>query len=286
MMRIATLNEQKSLRDLAGLPRLCDDVVWCDVDTLSTTADPALIVGLWLFDEPGTARRLLEARSEAGLTTIIVPRFKTGDLRVVLKAPTSVRLKAGEYDEFQWDDDTGVNVGGQTLIETTLHKGQWGSVAGMGETVLAYRTHEAAGWTVLCTAAVTSKKFGVDVEAQRWLLGQIIKRAAESAPAPTDDGGQATVPMAESVGELLVGDDANAPAVVLAVALNDGDRGLEVVSDTLNRIGFELSSDDIEAILARLPNQETAELEQALRQCGWGAYLRQGRRVLAEGGVE
>ena len=285
MMRIATLDEQKSLRDLAGLPRLCDEVVWCDVDTLSTTADPALIVALWLFEEPAAARKLLDARSEAGLTTVIVPRFKSGDLRRVLQTPTSVRLKPGEYDAFQWDDDTGVNVAGQTLVDTSLHKGQWGSVAGMGVTVLAYRAHEAAGWIILCTAAVTSKKFGVDVDAQRWLLAQIIKRAAESAPQTSDDG-QPTVPMAESVTELLAGDDANAPAVVLAVALNNGDRGLDVVSDTLNRIGFELSSDDIEATLSRLPDQETAELEQALRECGWSAYLRQGRRVLAEGGVK
>jgi len=285
-MRIATLDEQRSLRDLAGLPRLCDEVVWCDLDTLSTTADPALIVGLWLFDEPGAARKLLEARGESGLTTVIVPRFKSGDLRRVLQTPTSLRLKPGEYDAFQWDDDTGVNVAGQTLIDSSLHKAQWGSVAGMGVTVLAYRAHEAAGWIVLCTAAVTSKKFGVDVDAQRWLLGQIIRRAAESAPAQTSSDGQATVPMAASVSDLLVGDDANAPAVVLAVVLNSGDRGLDVVSHTLNRIGFEVPAGAIEATLSRLPPQELVELEQALRQCGWGAYLRQGRRVLAEGGIE
>ena len=49
MMRIAALEEQKSLRDLAGLPRLCNDVGWYDVETLSAVTDPALIVGLWLF---------------------------------------------------------------------------------------------------------------------------------------------------------------------------------------------------------------------------------------------
>lgn len=286
MMRIAALDEQKSLRDLAGLPRSCDEVAWCDVETLSTTADPALIVGLWLFDNPGPARKLIEARSEAGLTTMIVPRFKTGDLRVVLRTPTSVRLKPGEYDAFQWDDDTAVNVSGQTLVETTLHKGQWGTVAGMGVAVLAYRAHEAAGWIVLCTAGVTSKKFGVDVEAQRWLLGEILKRTSESAPVRMSNGSQPTIQVAASVDELLVGGDVNAPAVVLAVALNEGGRDVETVSSTLRRMGFELSADDIEPILASLPDQETGELERALRQCGWGAYLRRGRSVLAEGGVE
>jgi hypothetical protein len=286
MMRIVALEEQKTLRDLAGLARLCDEVIWCDVDNLATSMDPALIVGLWLFDESGPARKLIEARSDAGLTTVIVPRFKAGDLRVVLNAPTAVRMKAGEYEVFQWDDDTGVNVGGQTLIETTLHKGQWGAVAGMGGTVLAYRAHEAAGWIVLCTAALTSKKFGVDVEAQRWLLGEIIKRTSESAPVPMSEKRPGDVRPVESVTELLGGSDAKAPAVVLAMALNDGDRGVEAVSKTLSRIGFELSTVDIERTLSRMPDETTSELERALRQAGWGAHLRRGRSVLAEGDSE
>lgn len=286
MMRFAALEEQKTLRDLAGLTRLCDEVVWCDVDNLATITDPALIVGLWLFDESGPARKLIEARSDAGLTTIIVPRFKAGDLRVVLNAPTAVRLKAGEYEAFQWDDDTGVNVGGQTLIETTLHKGQWGAVAGNGETVLAYRAHEAAGWIVLCTAVVTSKKFGVDLEAQRWLLGEIIKRTSESTPAPVNVKRSGNVCPVESVTELLDGSDANAPAVVLAAALNDGDRGVGAVSNTLSRIGFELSTVEIEQALSRMPDETTAELERALRQAGWGAHLRRGRSILAQGDAE
>jgi hypothetical protein len=286
MIRIAALEEQKPLRDLAGLSRLCDEVVWCDAATLATTIAPAVIVGLWLFDESASARKLIEARSEAGLTTVIVPRFKTGDLRGVLKAPTSVRLKPGEYDAFQWDDGTGVSVAGQTLVETTLHMAQWGAVAGMGVAVLAYRAHEAAGWIVLCTAGITSKKFGVDVEAQRWLLRQIVKRTSESAPVRSSTGVQPTAQVAASVDELLVGGDANAPVVVLAVALNDGERDLESVSNTLSRIGFALSEDVIASTLLQLPDQQTDELERALRQCGWGSYLRRGRSILAEGGVE
>lgn len=286
MMRIAALEEQKSLRDLAGLARLCGEVTWSDIESLTTTADPVMIVGLWLFDESAAARKLIDARSEAGLTTIIVPRFKTGDLKVVLKTPTSVRLKPGEYDEFQWHDDTGVNVGGQTLIETTLHKGQWGSVAGMGETVLAYRAHEAAGWTVLCTAAVTSKKYGMDVDAQRWLLTEIIKQTSETATALSISSEQSNTQQAISVSELLNGSNPHAPAVVLAVALNDGARDTEIVSNTLSQMGFELSADDIEMTLSQLPEQDAGELERALQQCGWGAYLRRGRSILAEGGVE
>lgn len=285
MMRIAVLEEQKPLRDLAGLPRLCDEVVWCDTDSLSHVHDPALIVGLWLFDQPGPARKLLDARSEAGLTTILVPRFKAGDLKIVLKSPTSVRIKAGEYDQFQWDDDTGVNVGGQTLIDSSLHKGQWGSVAGMGEAVLAYRAHEAAGWTVLCTAAVTSKKFGVDVEAQRWLLHEIIKRAAASAPSPQAASEPIAVQPAENITDLLASDE-HAPAVVLAVVLNEGNTDADSVAETLSRIGFAISDEGIRSTLTRMPDASTDEMELALRQSGWGSYLRRVRSVLAEGGVE
>lgn len=287
MMRIAALEEQKSLRDLAGLARLCDEIAWCNADTLATVTDPVVLAGLWLFDDPGPARKLLDARSDAGLVSIIAPRFKTGDLKVVLRTPTSVRLKAAEYDEFQWDNGTGVHVGGQTLIESSLHKGQWGSVAGLGAAVLAYRAHEAAGWTVLCTAAVTSKKFGVDVEAQRWLLQEIVTRAAASSPAPSTACCPVTVQPAESIIELLSdGNATNAPAVVLAVALNGGECDAETVAVTLSRIGFELSTDDIQATLLRMPDRSPDEMEQALRQSGWGAYLRRGRHVLAKEGVE
>jgi hypothetical protein len=129
--------------------------------------------------------------------------------------------------------------------------------------------------------------FGVDVEAQRWLLHAIVKRAAASSPTPSTACSPATVQPAESIIELLSdGNETNAPAVVLAVVLNGGGRDTETVAITLSRIGFELSRDDIQATLLRMPDQTTDEMEQALRQSGWGAYLRRGRSVLANGGVE
>ncbi len=156
----------------------------------------------------------------------------------------------------------------------------------MGEAVLAYRAHEAAGWTVLCTAAVTSKKFGVDVEAQRWLLHEILKRTAESAPSPQTAPDSESAHSVENIAELLIRNEQTAPAVVLAVALNDGDRDGDRVSRLLKRIGFALSEEEIHNVLKIMPEQPLDQIEAELKSLGWGSYLRQGRRALAEGGVE
>ena len=284
MMRIAALEQQRTLRDLAGLSRLCDDIVWHEATALSQVADPAIIVGLWLSEEPGQAMKFIAARSKAGFTTIIVPRFKAGDLRAVIKAPSAVKLKLGEYDAFQWDDDSGVEVPGQTVIETTLHAGQWGAIAGLGVTVLAYRPHEGAGWIVLCTAGVTSRRFNVNVEAQRLLISRIIERTSESAPSLPNLVPTESLRVAGSFEELLAGGDANAPVVMLAVTLAEGRRELSVVANTLKRMGFDRSNEAIEKILLRMPDQSIDELANALRKYGWSAYLRRGRTALAEGG--
>ena len=283
MMRIAALEHQRTLRDLAGLPRLCDDIAWHDASALAQVADPAIIVGVWLPEEPGQAMKLIAARSEAGFTTLVVPRFKAGDLRVVLKAPSAVKLKIGEYDAFQWDDDSGCEVPGQTVIDTTLHAGQWGAIAGLGVTVLAYRPHEGAGWIVLCTAGVTSRRFGVDIEAQRRLLSQIIERTSASAPAVPNPAATKSIRVAGSFEELLAHGDANTPAVMLAVTLADGTREVAVVADTLKRMGFDLSNEAIEDVLLQMPGQSIDELADALRKYGWSAYLRRGRTTLVEG---
>ena len=73
---------------------------------------------------------------------------------------------------------------------------------------------------------------------------------------------------------------------MLAVALNDGVQDVETVTETLSRIGFEISEDGIRSTLSRMPDVTADEVEKALRQSGWGSYLRRGRSVLAEGGGE
>jgi hypothetical protein len=286
MIRIAALKSQQSLRDLGALPKLCDEVVWCNSEQLTSATDPALVVGLWLAEEPTEARRLIENRTAAGLCTILVPRFHAGDLRSMLNAPSAVRVKIGEYEAFLWDDGTSYQLPGQTVIETSLHRGQWGGVAGLGVTVLAYRINEAAGAIVLCTAGLTSRRFGVSADEQRSLLAQIVRRSLGTTSKTKADEPIHTPQLAASIEELLLSPDPNVATVLLAVALNGGDRDHEQTSDTLKRIGFDLSSDTVIQTLARLPDSSVDDLETALRNFGWGAFLRRGRLALAEGGQQ
>jgi len=284
MSRFAAMEIQKSLRDLAGLPRLCDDVTWLDLEALATASEPAFLVGIWLTDEPAPAKQLIARRSAAGLATVVVPRFKAGDLRAVLKTPTSVRVKTGEYDSFSWDGGEPIAVPGQTVLETTLHASKCGSVAGLGTTVLSYRPHEAAGAIVLCTAGLTSRQLGVDVAQQRRLLDLIIERAASPVARPVPKIEKPAPTPAASVDELLAMGHPQDAAVLLALALGGGSREPDAVAAAAVSLGFNLHDQDVRYVLGRMPDASVAAMEQALRKHGWGAFLRRARLVLAEGG--
>ena len=284
MNRIAALETQKTLRDLAGLSRLCDDVAWLDLETLATATPPVFIVGVWLMDEPDAAKQLIARRSASGLSTVVVPRFKSGDLRGVLNTPTSLRVKAGEFDSFSWGGGETIAVSGQTVFETTLHASQYGSVAGLGVTVLSYRSHEAAGCVVLCTAGLTSRQLGVSVAQQRRLWELILDRAKSPMSGVASKIERAAPSPATSVDELLATGDAVAAAVILSLSVGGGNREPNAVAAAAQRLGFSLSDEEVQHALARLPESTVAEMEQGLRRHGWGAFLRRGRLALAERG--
>jgi hypothetical protein len=284
MIRIAVLETQKDLRDLGGLPRVCDEVRFCNAQALSETSDPAVIVGVWLVEEPDTAKQLIARRSASGLATFVVPRFRAGDLRSVLKAPSSVRVKIGEFEAFQWDDDSLFTVPGQTVIDTSLHAGRWGEVAGLGVTVLSYRPHEAAGAIVLCTAGLTSRPFGVDVDEQRRLLGQMLARSGNSLAEQAIGERQTIVAPAASINDILAIGSSNAATVALLVAACGGSRDCKAVASAAKTLGFALTDETISQTLALLPDVPLTDVESALREYGWGAFLRRGRSVLEERG--
>jgi hypothetical protein len=284
MTRVAALETQKSLRDLAGLPRLCADVAWLDPEALAAASEPAFIVGIWLTNEPAAAKQLIARRSTAGLLTVLVPRFKGGDLRAVLKTPTSVRVRTGEFDSFSWEGGETIAVSGQTVLETTLHASQCGSVAGLGVTVLTYRAHEAAGAIVLCTAGLTSRQLGVDVTHQRRLWELIIDRVGSPVSRAVPGIEQPPPSPAASLDELLGMSDAKIAAVVLAVALGGGNREPNAVAAAASRLGFVLGDQELRQALARMPEASVAVMEHALQKHGWGAFLRRGRMALTQAG--
>jgi hypothetical protein len=215
--------------------------------------NPAVVVGMWLYESPAESKKLLSARVASGLTTILVPRFKAGDLHSFIKAPSSVQLTIGEFNEFQWQDGTACAVPGQTIIKTKLHNGQWGGIAGLGSTVLGFREHEAPGWIVICTAAVSSRQFGVEMQSQRALLEQIMSQTQDACSVTQSvQINESTTVLPVPAQQLLASDDTNAAAIVLAIAISNGKRDMPSVSRSLSRIGFDVSEDAIEQTLARL----------------------------------
>lgn len=287
MIKIAALEPQRSMRELAGLPRICDELEWCSTEQLAIARNPAVVVGMWLYESPAESKKLLSARAASGLTTILVPRFKAGDLHSFIKAPSSVQLTIGEFNEFQWQDGTACAVPGQTIIKTKLHNGQWGGIAGLGSTVLGFREHEASGWIVICTAAVSSRQFGVEMHSQRALLEQIMSQTQDACSVTQSvQINELTTVSPVPAQQLLASDDTNAAAIVLAIAIGNGKRDMQSVSRSLSRIGFDVTDDAIEQTLAHLTVESVDAMESALKRYGWGAHLRRGRAVLANGGDE
>ena len=171
------------MRDLSALPELCDGIAWLDEAALAESRDPAVLVGTWLFEAKSEAKKLLAARCEMGAATIVVPRWKSGNIGQVLDAPTKVETEFSEFDQFDFDGQT-VPLPGQSIIKTTLHTGRWGETTGESKskaTILACRPSEGAGAVVLCTAALCSQRFGVDANVQRELLSDLIERATSVA---------------------------------------------------------------------------------------------------------
>ena len=284
MNRCVSLQTQKSLRDLAQLPRLVNEVRWAGADEIVSAEDIAIVAAAWLAEDGKKAAETLTARRKAGRATIIVPRTKAGNLPRVLGAPSAVSIKLGEYDSLQWSDKEHFNVPGQVIIDTPLHAGRWAQVEGLGTAILAYRAHEGAGPVVLCTAGMASRQFGVAVEEQRRLLDQIDSdiQATVSNGSTTARGPEAFDTPPHTVDEFLSAGDSDAAIFALLVATCDGKRDAERLAVAADRLGFGIPLDEITSSLNRLQESPVEDLVNALRRNGWGAHLRQARAALAE----
>lgn len=283
MIHLAALITQKPLRDLSALPKLGDEVAWFDADTLAAVSEPAVIVATWLGEDGAAASEVLKKRAEAGRTTILVPRFKAGDLRPILKSPAAVKIRLGAFDMLRWQDEEEFGVSGQTVIDTPLHAGHWGHAAQGSLVVFAYRPHEGAGHIVLCTASLTSRQAGVKVAEQRRLLHKLL--AAVTAGQPIKPIAPAVVPLAPvaTLMDFLADGDRDHAATAFLVAVCDGRRDPQVLAGMAKRMGFDVCGETLSAALARMPDAPLDELLAGLRKCGWSAYLRRSRQLLPEG---
>jgi len=278
MSECVALESQKALRDLDQLPRLVDGLVWVGEGDLTSDPRPAVLVGLWL-NENAEAATVLKRRSGAGAMTILVPRFKAGDVAAVLGAPTPIKVQRNEFQHVTWDDQRSFGVPGITVIRTSLHAGHWAH-AQQELAVLGYCTHQGSAPVVLCMAGLCSRPFGVDMAEQRALLDAILSKHCTGRPAeapPTYE-----VRIAESAKDFVLRRGTPAVPMLLAFAATRGSREVQRLVTAGWNLGFRLNPDEVAEQLAGLPEVSVEDVTTALTACGYGGFVRRAKRMMAE----
>lgn len=266
MRPVVALDDQRSWRDLRLLPP--DRVRWVDAAALATAPEPAVVCGAWAAEAPEAAAVLRE-RQRAGATTVLVPRFGAGALGPVLGAPVAVDVFPAESSTVTWHDGTTFAVPATTALRTSLPDGRWGRSADHA-TVVAWRAHSQAGWTILCTATVAGRAIGADPAAQLGLLERILdEAAATTAPRPTA-AEPVTAPAASAEDFLAQHGELGALALLAWWAAP----GPDLDEAALARLGVQLDADALRRLGDTLPPLEPGDVEATLRAAGWGAHLR------------
>jgi hypothetical protein len=271
-MRCAALTIQQNLRDLANLSALVDEVEWIAVEQAAEVSGPLVICALWMWEAAAEAATVIQTRSLAGKSTIVVPRFRAGDLMDMLKAPSRIEVKSAEFHSLECEGQH-FDVPGASVFQTSLHAGKWATSTGVGTVIMAYKPHTAAGPIVLCSAAVTGRPLGVDQDTQRALLTKILETA--TAQSPVAGAIYAPAPRSEQAPtiEAFINEESEAGAAFLmALLAADGQEAIAEVAR--RRLIIELDEDEVSRLTKRLPQVTNSEIRMTLQLRGWGAYLR------------
>jgi hypothetical protein len=271
-MRCSALTFQKSLRDLANLPVIAGQVDWVETSEAEKTDGPLVVCALWLWEKPEEAKSILRARSQSGRCSLVVPRFRSGDLAQVLISPTSVLVKPGEFNSLLWEERQ-YRVSGTSVFDSALHAAKWATSVGVGTVILGYRAHAAAAPIVLCSAAVTGRPLGVQVEEQRSLFERIIETASSQSvrkEVPTTEGKSAG--RAPSLDAFLE-EEGNLGAAFLMAKFASGE-GCDVRKSARDILSIDFSNEQLAHLEDRVPELCGENVEEVLRRRGWGPYLR------------
>jgi len=268
----AALEEQRHGRDLRRLRELVDEIRWISPDELPSETSVAVLGGLWLMNNVDRARDTLTRRARAGYSTIVVPRFRAGELGEVLGSPTAITVVSGEAGTVSWAGDGGTfAVSSVTSLETSLHNGHWAS-SETGLTVLGYRAHSGAGHMVVCTAALASRALGVEASEQRRLLERIFETLAPNQVVHEDAPAQEA--STDSLSGFFDRHGPQAAAIALALVVAEGDRTADLRTVAWDRLGLSSDEAEFQRAVSAVPPAGVVELRQELEARGWGAHLR------------
>lgn len=278
MSTCAILKEQEALRDLAQLPRLVADIDRVDDADAVTSALPLVLSGVRLQESPLPTIEMIKRRSDAGLTSIIVPRLQARDYGSLFGIPSPMKVALGAYEKVCWDDGDQMVVPGQLLIESPLHVGRWATTLSGGTAVLAYRAHQAAGAIVFCTASLCSRPPGISLAEQIKLMQAILDRS--SSGTKVEDALPGSVDACEDGLEAFFAREPDAAALGLAIVATGGSREPEVLAATAGRLGLATLAGRTASLVAAAPETGVDEIEDCLRKHGWGAYVRRARQMV------
>lgn len=277
MVAVGALEIQRGLRDLAGLGTLVDATTWYSPADAAESAEPLVLCGLLAAEEPELLQTLLSRRTRLGGGTLIVPRFRRGDLGPSLAAPVPITTVATDFDELEMEG-LSYRVPGSVVFRSDLPLDKWSVVSGGGVGVFLYRRTQALGAVILCGPAVTGRRPGIVVEDQRALLEALLQPLLPARMAAAESN---EPPPPLSPGELIEVDPA-AAAVLLALLSARPSQDVEnIARQAHEQLAIQLEPVMISAVLGRLaPGWSMEDIEQALRARGWGAFLRRLRPAL------
>lgn len=282
MVRCAALQSQQSGRDLAQLEELGGQVDWIADSAAADVRQPLILPGLWISDNPDRSREVLRCRSAAGRVTLLVPRWRAGDIAPVIGASSSIEVHPSNFDGVAWEDGQPYAVAGVSSLRTVLHAGKWAVATGVGTVLLCFRPHMTAGPIVICTAAVAGRPPGVRFEEQRRLLARILTEAEKLVVSfgqkkpemhPTEP--------APDLETYLRDEGPAGAAMLLALIACKANKAADLASSVKARLGIELEPVELQRVLSRLPEASTPEMAVALKASGWGAHLRRVEQAIA-----
>ena len=268
------------MREITSLERLGQDLRWVDESAAADAEEPLVLTGALAVSKAKELRRIVRGRMQAGLGTLVLPRFRPCNLADVLAAPSDIEVLPLETEKLTWDDNE-YRVPGSVVFRTKLHANKWAIIPGAGVQLMAFQPTTARGIVVLCAAAVTGRRVGSQLEDQRRLLNALLaacvvrKEPSLEEPAPANNGSL-------SPAELLAEYPQPGPGLLIAMLFGASLSEPEQVCERARcLVGVDLEPEIVEQ-LARRMHGSRCEIEAALAHAGWSAFVRKARQYCPE----
>lgn len=275
-MNVAALTIQSDIREIASLERFGHDMRWVDENGAAEADVPLVVTGALAVSQPTDLKFILRCRMQAGRGTLIVPRFRPCNLAEVLSAPTDIEVLPLETESLKWRDED-YRVPGSVVFRTKLHVNKWAIIPGAGVQLMAFQPTTARGRVVLCSAAVTGRRVGSHVMDQRRLLDALLAACIAKEEKPVEKSARIdNGPLAPA--ELLAQYPQQGPGLLIAMLFRTpASQPEQLCERARSLVGVDLELGIVEQLARRMRGGRD-EIETALTDAGWSAFVRKARQ--------